>query len=44
MTTVLARQFHQSSFDKRADVGNLPQDRLSPRHEPIFGLFCGVHG
>lgn len=43
MTTVLTRQFYKSSFDKRADVGDLPQNRLSPRHEPIFGLFRGVH-
>jgi len=44
MATVLARQFHQGSFDKRADIGDLPQDRLAPRHEPIFRALYGLHG
>ena len=43
VTAVLARQFHQCSFDERADTGDLPQDRLAPRHEPIFGGFIGFH-
>ena len=39
MAAVLARQFHQCSFDERADTGDLPQDRLAPRHEPILTGF-----
>jgi hypothetical protein len=44
VTTVLSRQFYKSSFDERADAGDLPQERLAPRHEPILWIFCGVHG
>ena len=35
VAAVLARQSYQCSFDERAYAGDLPQDRLAPRHEPI---------
>lgn len=43
MAAVFARQFDHSSLDERADAGDLPQDRLSPRHEPVLIGFCGIH-
>lgn len=43
MAAVFARQFNHSSFDKRGDSGNLPQICHTPRHEPVFRRFCGVH-
>jgi hypothetical protein len=43
MAAVPSRQFDQSSFDERAYFGDLPQNRLAPRHEPVFGSFYVVH-
>lgn len=43
MPAVFARQFDQCAFDERADLGDLPQDRLAPRHEPILHGYCVVH-
>jgi len=43
MAAVFSRQSYQCSFDERADAGDLPQDRLAPRHEPIFDGFSGFH-
>ena len=40
---VFARQPDQCSFAERAEVGDLPQDRLAPRHEPIPDGFCAIH-
>ena len=43
MAAVLARQFYEGAFDERADSGDLPQERLAPRHEPIFRGFGRIH-
>jgi hypothetical protein len=43
MAAILVRHFYECSFDKRADSGDLPQDRLAPRHEPVFYGFYGLH-
>ena len=43
MVAVFARHSYQCSFDERADAGDLPQDRLAPRHEPIFAGVGGFH-
>ena len=43
MAAVLSRQFDERSFDERADVGDLPQDRLPARHEPVLSDFYGFH-
>jgi hypothetical protein len=43
MPAVFARQFDQCTFDERPDLGDLPQGRLAPRHEPIVDGFCVVH-
>jgi hypothetical protein len=44
VATVFSRHFDKCSFDERADTGDLPQERLAPRHEPILGVLCSVHG
>jgi hypothetical protein len=41
VTAVLSRQSYKSSFDERADTGDLPQERLAPRHEPILWVHSG---
>jgi len=43
MAAVFSRQFDHSPFDERGGVGDLPQDRLPPRHEPVLMCFYGVH-
>lgn len=43
MAAVFSRQFDQCPFDERADVGDLPQNRLPPRHEPVFTCFYEFH-
>ena len=43
MATVSSRQSDHCSFDERADMGDPPQNPLAPRHEPILGLFYGIH-
>ena len=44
MATVFVRQFYERTLDERADVGDLPQDRLPACHEPVFRDFYGFHG
>jgi hypothetical protein len=40
---LFVRPFDQRSFDKRADIGDLPQERLAPRHEPVPDGFLLIH-
>lgn len=43
MAAIFARHTNERSFDERADIGDLPQDRLAPRHEPVLAGFCAIH-
>lgn len=43
MAAVFARQSDHSSFDEGADACDLPQNRLAPRHEPVFIRFFDYH-